>query len=156
LFTRRLGGSVVDKVLRYFSFHGRANRQRYWLTVLAVSGLMLLGSLLSYAIPVLGAVVGLPIWLAAVVAGVAVAVRRLHDKGKSAWWMLPMYLPVVVLVYLGELMQTAQGEPNPVFGILTLPFSIWMLVEFGCLRGTVGANRFGPDPLTPELQEVFS
>jgi uncharacterized membrane protein YhaH (DUF805 family) len=26
--------------------------------------------------------------------------------------------------------------------------AIWFLVEFGCLRGTIGANRYGPDPVS--------
>ena len=42
------------------------------------------------------------------------------------------------------------------FNALTLPFSIWALVELGMLKGTSGPNRFGPDPLQPSQVEVFS
>lgn len=146
----------MEQALRYFSFRGRANRQRYWLTVLASAGLMMLGTLLIVAIPVVGWVVGMAVWSAAALMGLAVAARRLHDRGKSAWWLLPMYLPLVVVSLLSELMEVSQGAPNPVLSLLTLGFSIWILVELGCLRGTVGPNRFGPDPLDPSMAEVFS
>ena len=33
------------------------------------------------------------------------------------------------------------------FGLVTLGISIWFFIEFGCMRGTVGENRFGPDPV---------
>jgi uncharacterized membrane protein YhaH (DUF805 family) len=52
---------------------------------------------------------------------IATSAKRWHDRGKSAWWVL------VVLV--------------PVLGWL------WALVENGFLRGQPGTNRFGADPL---------
>ncbi len=54
---------------------------------------------------------------------ICVGAKRCHDRDKSAWWILITLVPVV--------------------GIL------WWLIEFGCLRGTVGPNRFGPDPVAP-------
>jgi uncharacterized membrane protein YhaH (DUF805 family) len=33
------------------------------------------------------------------------------------------------------------------FELVSLALMIWGFVELGCLRGTVGPNRFGPDPL---------
>jgi uncharacterized membrane protein YhaH (DUF805 family) len=51
----------------------------------------------------------------------AITVKRWHDRGKSAWWTLINLIPVV--------------------GIL------WTLIECGLLRGTVGPNRYGGDPL---------
>jgi len=50
----------------------------------------------------------------------AVAVRRLHDNDKSAWWVLLSLVPV-----LGSI----------------------ALIVLLCLPGTQGTNRFGPDPL---------
>ena len=31
--------------------------------------------------------------------------------------------------------------------IIGLAILIWAIIELGCLRGTPGPNRFGPDPL---------
>ena len=33
------------------------------------------------------------------------------------------------------------------FWLLSWALWIWVFVELGCMRGTIGANRFGPDPL---------
>ena len=43
----------------------------------------------------------------------------------------------------------------PYGAVLGLPFSIWGFVVMGCLKGTVGPNKYGDDPLQP-LQEVFA
>lgn len=51
----------------------------------------------------------------------AVMVKRWHDRGKSGWWMLVGLVP-----YLGW---------------------VWALVELGFIRGTIGPNRYGQDPL---------
>lgn len=145
----------MSRILPYFSFQGRANRQPYWLTALSLVGGMLLASLLAYAVPLAGIVMAGLVYLACLVVGLSVAVRRLHDRGKTGWWLLPMYLPLILVSALGALVQASPGEPNVVFSALTLPFSIWILVELGCLRGTVGPNRFGPDPIPPSMVEVF-
>ena len=47
--------------------------------------------------------------------------KRWHDRNKSGWWSLIALIPFVG--------------------------GIWMLIELGFLRGTQGANRFGPDPI---------
>ena len=146
----------MDRLRSYFSFERRANRARYWLTVLALYAALFVTGLIAFSVPVLGVVVGLLGFVAALWAGTSVAIRRLHDRGKSGWWLLPMYLPVLVFSGLSELMQDSSGEPNIALAALSLPFSIWILVELGCLKGTVGPNRFGPDPLAPSEIEVFS
>lgn len=143
----------MEKLLPYFSFAGRANRQRYWLVGLAASGLMLLVGFVAMMIPMIGPAVAAIVIIAGLWASFAVSSRRLHDRNKSAWWLLPMYLPILVLSGIGGVIG---GEASPLFDALTLPFSIWAIVELGCLRGTEGPNRFGPDPLNPAPVEVFS
>ena len=102
--------------------------------------------------------------------GMAVATKRLHDRGKSAWWLLvffvlPLMLQIPVFLYLpvlfhfmAEVINAAQHhlppprqpfEPPLVIigrGASTI-MSLWAFVELYCLRGTVGDNRYGPDPL---------
>ena len=51
----------------------------------------------------------------------AVYTKRWHDRDKSGWWSLIMFVPIIG--------------------------GIWFLVECGFLRGTDGPNRFGNDPL---------
>lgn len=127
-----------------FSFQGRINRAKYW----AFVGLAIL-----YNIAIIAVVAGLAValgdpntgdagaasavvvavqlvmYLPYVVASLAITVKRWHDRDKSGWWILIGFVPVVG--------------------------GIWTLVECGCLRGTDGDNRFGPDPLAPGLEVVF-
>lgn len=35
--------------------------------------------------------------------------------------------------------------------VIILFIAIWALVELGFLRGTIGANQYGPDPLAPQM-----
>jgi uncharacterized membrane protein YhaH (DUF805 family) len=55
-------------------------------------------------------------------------IRRLHDRGKSGWW----YLGFIGTAFI------------PYLNVIT---SIWFLIETSFLRGTVGPNDYGPDPL---------
>ena len=145
-------------ILKYLSFRGRSNRKRYWLTVLSIIGLFLASALVGAVlqiVPFLGLIV-IPVWVALVIAIFANATRRLHDRNKSAWWLLLFY---VVPVILGIPFQLAQYGPQDGFQALaallvlvSLPFSLWGLVELGFLKGSAGPNRFGEDPL-PASQE---
>ena len=112
------------------SFEGRISRQPFWIAVLvlwvasiaaSIVTIILFGpqSTATYAIQ---AIIGLVfLW-----PSLAVAVKRYHDRDKSGWWTLIVFIPLI--------------------GI------IWYIIELGFLRGTPGPNRFGPDPLgTPAL-----
>ena len=122
-----------------FSFDGRLNRAKLWLILIATDiavfvllailvavtgGSMTMGedgSMPSMGGGVIGNLVALVIFVAAVWIGFAVGVKRYHDRGKSGWWVL------IVLV--------------PVIG------GLWYLIECGFLRGTIGPNAYGPDPV---------
>ena len=100
----------------------------------------------------------------------AVTTKRLHDRNKSAWWLaifflLPLVLQLPALAHmpamfaqLGAAMRAARDHlppppplVEPASVVLTrlaaTLISLWAFVELYCLRGTVGENRFGPDPL---------
>jgi len=79
----------------------------------------------------------------------ATAVKRLHDRDKSAWWMIPYF------VYPGLYSQFVDRLPDSYF---MLPFALaaFLLmiagfVDIYCLRGTRWTNRFGSNPL-PKTQ----
>ena len=134
--------SIVEYL---FSFHGRINRAKYW----AFFGLSILLNLLFVAVSAILAVAfanvkdpsaaqtantifglfQLMLFLPYLVAWIAISVKRWHDRNKSGWWVL--------------------------IGLVPLVGPIWIFIECGCLRGTDGDNRFGPDPLSPGLETVF-
>lgn len=91
----------------------------------------------------------LAVGLTLLVAGLAVAAKRLHDRDKSAWWLLVFYLLPGVLAGVGAGVTLATGWWFGIglFGAAAFGISIWAIIELGCLRGTVGPNQYGPDPL---------
>ncbi|MEL7189336.1 MAG: DUF805 domain-containing protein [Pseudomonadota bacterium] len=158
-------GWMIMPFQRYFDFQGRSRRMEYWMFFLLnmIVGLVLAGpfyfSMMSAtfdaaasgasdeaaAAAVFGSMgtfstIGLGLYglysLAAFIPGLAVAVRRLHDRDMSGWWILG----VVVVSFI------------PLIGLLgSIAFIVLMF-----LPGTDGPNRFGPDPKKPYDEEVFA
>jgi uncharacterized membrane protein YhaH (DUF805 family) len=148
-----------------FSFRGRINRAKYWLAVLVfvvadfVLGLVgwVLGNGLAFQI--LSSVVNLAVFIA----GIAVCIKRLHDRDRSGWWLLLFYAGPVVVAFVGGFVFWAAADTVDTaadWSYLGLRFcllggialAIWGFVEIGCRRGTAGYNRFGPDPLKRQMQ----
>lgn len=70
-------------------------------------------------VAILDAVLGTSPWLYALYAlgtllpNLAVTVRRLHDTGKSGWWIFINFVPLVGFIWLIVLLATAgQQQPN--------------------------------------------
>jgi uncharacterized membrane protein YhaH (DUF805 family) len=77
------------------------------------------------------------------ISGLAVSAKRLHDRDKSAWWILPYYFGPGIISAIGEY----AGAAKLVFTVLSLLLSLWVIIDLGFLRGTSGPNKYGPDPL---------
>jgi uncharacterized membrane protein YhaH (DUF805 family) len=81
---------------------------------------------------------------------VATSVKRLHDRNKSAWWLLLFFvLPGLYSQFGGRLGDWLGDWATMLFSLSAFVFSVWSFVEMYCLRGTKGTNRFGTDPLAP-------
>ena len=71
---------------------------------------------------------------------ICVGIKRVHDRGKSRWWLLLFYgLPVLLTI------GSTLAQFNAV--LISYPFFLWALVELGFGRGTPGPNRYGLNPL---------
>ena len=77
------GEAIKTCFSKYATFSGRASRSEYWF-------FFLFSFLLSF-IPIVNFIAG----LALLIPSLAVAVRRLHDIGKSGWWYLICLVPFV-------------------------------------------------------------
>jgi uncharacterized membrane protein YhaH (DUF805 family) len=152
-----------------FSFQGRINRARYWFFLIAGFLFYAAGFIValpyivfdhrstaeaSHSISVLGAIticVEAIVVIAFFVSVFAVYVKRLHDRDKSAWWLIPFSLvPAIIDAIADNRLPTFMHLPPVINALLVLTgvgLSIWNFVEVGCLRGTQGPNRFGDDPL---------
>lgn len=145
---------------RYAEFSGRSRRKEFWMFALlnvivtfVILALMLAGGVSFSAMTAPGAgpeamaqAFGPMFWigfgllmlwgLAVFIPNIAVVVRRLHDRDMSGWWYLGLF--------------GAQLIPFVNF-LASIAFLVLML-----LPGTVGPNRFGPDPKDPASAEVFA
>ncbi|MEK6636895.1 MAG: DUF805 domain-containing protein [Pseudomonadota bacterium] len=110
---------------RYADFSGRSRRMEYWMFVIfniMVSFAASIIDMVAGTATAIGGVTGVfsaLVFLALLIPGIAVTVRRLHDQDKSGWWFLIIFIPL-----LGAI----------------------VLLVFMFLEGTKGDNRFGSDP----------
>jgi uncharacterized membrane protein YhaH (DUF805 family) len=165
---------------RYAEFSGRSRRMEYWMWVvfqilIAIAfwvlmmvtvgtammstargnpaGIMAAGgaAMIIWAIMML-------VWLAFLIPGLAVAVRRLHDTNRTGWWILSP-LAGYVLMFVGAGMaangSSAGGALAAVGGIAALVLAL-VLVVFMLLEGTKGPNKYGPDPKGQVDTQVFA
>lgn len=114
-FTEAIG-SVFSN---YANFSGRARRSEYWYFTLLNILVAGLGSGLTVATDGKLSFVS-AIWsLAVLIPGLAVTVRRLHDVGKSGWYMFMALIPLVggIILLVAEATDSQPGYnqygPNP-------------------------------------------
>jgi uncharacterized membrane protein YhaH (DUF805 family) len=146
-----MGEAVIGAVTtKYATFSGRARPSEYWYFALFTTIFLVVLAAVEVIIGGNGAV-SLLLWLALLLPGLAVTVRRLHDTGRSGWWILLWFVPagwLVLLVF--HCFDSQPGDnvygPNPK-DEEALPVSA--LVEVDALR----AARSLPDP-TARLAEL--
>ncbi|NAW67157.1 DUF805 domain-containing protein [Photobacterium halotolerans] len=102
---------------KYAVFSGRAQRQEYWyfflINLVITLALGIADNLLNTPGTGEGAgLLGGVYSLAVLIPSVAVGVRRLHDIGKSGWWMLLSLIPVLGFVIL-LFFFAREGQPGP-------------------------------------------
>ena len=125
---------AVRPLKNYAVFSGRAPRAEYWWFVLLYVVARIAAYLLDSTFQ-LGDSDGSIGWLTLIVIlgflipQIAVSIRRLHDSGKSGWWLLAGIVPLIGLI----------------------------LLFFMAQPGDEGPNDYGPDPYGgDELEEVFA
>ncbi|ACL02503.1 MULTISPECIES: DUF805 domain-containing protein [Desulfatibacillum] len=89
----------VGVLKNYFGFSGRAHRQEYWMFVLFNFLIMVGLGIIENILGLPGVVSGL-YSLAVFIPSLAVGFRRIHDIGKSAWWLLIGLVPVIGIIVL--------------------------------------------------------
>jgi uncharacterized membrane protein YhaH (DUF805 family) len=85
----------------YANFSGRARRSELWWYVLANTIIFVVLNILTNITDLFSLVASL-YWLAVLIPGIAVGVRRLHDIGKKGLWLLIAFIPLIgglVLIY---------------------------------------------------------
>ena len=131
--------AMLEPYRRYADFQGRASRSEYWMFALfffiVVVGIVIVRTVLvaigGETLGYLAAAVYVLFVLGSLIPSIAVGIRRLHDTGRSAWWILIAFIPLIGSI---------------------------VLLVFYCLPSTPGPNRFGPQPGKggQDLQETFA
>jgi uncharacterized membrane protein YhaH (DUF805 family) len=104
---------------KYAVFSGRARRTEYWMfTLVNLIVAFVLGMLLAFT-GIFGTVISYLYSLAVLIPSLAVGVRRLHDTGRTGWWLLIGFIPLI-----GEI----------------------VLIVFFVEDSRPGANQYGPNP----------
>jgi uncharacterized membrane protein YhaH (DUF805 family) len=130
-----------------FSFRGRIGRGDFWLLFAGGVVLWLVASVIATFVAVV-------FWFAGTVILLSAAARRLHDRDKSALYLFLFFgVPSFLNMWLsrdrpsGELrIVVFSGGTGSVLDFLCLAISIWMIVELGCMHGSIGPNQYGADP----------
>ena len=138
----------------FFKFNGRTNRGKFWLAVLIFAVINVALAILGYMTDQSGgfqAINGM-LTIVILICSIAVGVKRLHDRNKPGWYLLLFYLVPTILVTIGILIGAVMDDSTliaSVLGLAAFAIGVWAFVEMGCLRGTIGANQYGPDPVAP-------
>lgn len=110
------------KVLKqYADFKGRARRKEYWMFVLFYSIFLIITSILDITLGIGFGDTGtgpitLLFYLAILIPGLAVTVRRLHDVGKSGWMILINFIPIIGGIWLLVLLLTNSNQGENKYG----------------------------------------
>lgn len=108
----------LGTLAKYATFSGRASRQEYWFftlfNLLISFSLGLIDALLQT-----GEIFSSLYSLAVLLPSLAVACRRLHDIGRTGWWLLLALIPLLGWI---------------------------ILIIFHCLDSEAGTNQYGENP----------
>jgi uncharacterized membrane protein YhaH (DUF805 family) len=116
--------AVKSVYSNYARFDGRSRRSEYWYFALFVFVAYVVGAGLTKALgsiaEILGTLAGIALvlfWLATLVPSIAVGIRRLHDTGRSGWWLLIGLIPIigsiVLIVFYVQDSQPATNDYGP-------------------------------------------
>ena len=108
---------------KYAVFSGRARRKEFWMFALFNAIFSVVAAILDYVLGFAGeeglGLISALYSLALFIPGLAVQVRRLHDVGKSGWWIFISLIPIIGAIWL-LILSVTDSEP--------------------------GENRYGPNP----------
>ena len=117
-------GWFLMALKKYAVFSGRSRRREFWFFMLFYVIIVFVLAYLDAAIGLTTSERGAGILstvfvLAMLIPGLALTVRRLHDTGRTGWWVLIGFVPLI-----GNI----------------------VLLVFMCLDSESGANQYGPAP----------
>lgn len=138
---------------KYCVFSGRASRKEFWMFVLINWIISIILSFVDKAIGteiainpqestgILSSIYSLAVFLPSL----SVSVRRLHDTGRSGWWVL---LPLLGIL--------AMFVTNATIALGILIITVILLIVWYALPGTPGSNRYGEPSATQVVSDNYT
>lgn len=123
-------------------FSGRASRREYWLWCGPLLPAILV---LSAVAPILGTVLSIALLIP--------TIRRLHDLGRSGWWIAGFNASTNAMAMLGA---GVEGDAGAVLAIIAGVIYLGGLIALGCVPGQPEGNAYGPSSRRKQdLSETF-
>jgi uncharacterized membrane protein YhaH (DUF805 family) len=115
------GQAISSAFVNYFNFNGRATRPEYWYfvlfsVILAIVAYLIDTFVLGFSADSFAGPAYIVYTLGIIIPSLSVSVRRLHDIGRSGWWVLLSFIPIVGWI---------------------------ILIVWACQRGDDGSNGYG-------------
>jgi uncharacterized membrane protein YhaH (DUF805 family) len=85
----------LDSWKKFATFGGRSRRKEFWIFLLGNMAISYILQLICGKLGMVGMVVQCVWALAYLIPSIAVAIRRMHDTGKSGWWTLINLVPFI-------------------------------------------------------------
>lgn len=102
----------LDALQKYADFTGRASRKQYWMFVLI--NFIIVAVLWAICLVLHNLFLYWIYWLALIIPGISVGVRRLHDTDHRGWWyflgLIPLVGAIVLLVFFVTDSQPGQNR----------------------------------------------
>lgn len=138
----------IDVIKKYAVFSGRASRKQYWMFVLVSFIITIILGIIDAALrsPILVIIYD----LALLIPGLAVGVRRLHDTGRSGWWLLLGLIPLVGAIILLVFMVLDSQPGDNAYG--TNPKSVHQ--QAAQAAQIPQAPQISQAPQTPPVQQT--
>jgi uncharacterized membrane protein YhaH (DUF805 family) len=134
------------------SFDGRISRQTFWIGIAVLLVAEIAAHLAAEAIQ--GDRLSAIVDLAFTYPEFAIAAKRAHDRDLPIWILIVFFGGGAVLDLLTVLDLTGSTEQPSVLSLfIAVPFTVLLvalMIELGLRRGTIGPNRFGPDPVASQ------
>jgi uncharacterized membrane protein YhaH (DUF805 family) len=131
------------------SFEGRISRKTFWIGITVLVAAEILGHLIAQALQ--GDRLSAIVDLAFTYPEFAIATKRAHDRDLPIWILIVFFGGGAMLDLLTVLQLTGSDDQPSAFSLaIAVPFTVLLvalLIELGFRRGTIGPNKYGPDPV---------
>ena len=94
----------------YAKFDGRARRREYWMFTLVNAAVYVVLNILATQVSMYIGYLAIAYMLGILVPSIAVAIRRMHDIGKSGWWVLIALVPLIGGIWFSPLRLASQVQ----------------------------------------------